>query len=72
LPASRWASASARSARLLVVEEQEKREPAVVPEIEISKPGDVLRHEAIRYGLPSQSNVHVRSGYVVSYDYRYC
>lgn len=32
---------------------------------------DLLQtHEALRYGLPSSANVHVRSGYVVSYDYR--
>ncbi|CEG47428.1 mitochondrial nuclease [Plasmopara halstedii] len=30
----------------------------------------VPTHEALRYGMPSNSNVHVRSGYVVSYDYR--
>uniref|UniRef100_K3W6L3 Endonuclease n=1 Tax=Globisporangium ultimum (strain ATCC 200006 / CBS 805.95 / DAOM BR144) TaxID=431595 RepID=K3W6L3_GLOUD len=29
-----------------------------------------MQHEALRYGLPSTANVHVRSGYVVSYDYR--
>lgn len=31
---------------------------------------EFLQHEALRYGSPSSANVHVRSGYVVSYDYR--
>lgn len=32
---------------------------------------DLLKiHEALRYGIPSCANVHVRSGYVVSYDFR--
>ncbi|KAI9908136.1 hypothetical protein PsorP6_004536 [Peronosclerospora sorghi] len=30
----------------------------------------ILKHEALRYGIPSNSNVFVRSGYVVSFDYR--
>ncbi len=29
-----------------------------------------LKHEALRYGSPSESNIQIRSGYVVSYDYR--
>ena len=31
----------------------------------------LLEHKALRYGMPSNSNVLVRSGYVVSFDYRY-
>ncbi|CAI5728343.1 unnamed protein product [Peronospora destructor] len=34
------------------------------------EPKTVLKHEALRYGMPSNSNVLVRSGYVVSFDYR--
>lgn len=34
------------------------------------EPKTLLKHEALRYGMPSDANVHVRSGYVVSYDYR--
>ncbi|TYZ60452.1 hypothetical protein PybrP1_009403 [[Pythium] brassicae (nom. inval.)] len=29
-----------------------------------------LQHEALRYGAPSAANVHVRTGYVVSFDFR--
>ncbi|RLN89799.1 hypothetical protein BBJ28_00012785 [Nothophytophthora sp. Chile5] len=34
------------------------------------EPKTLPKHEALRYGMPSDANVHVRSGYVVSYDYR--
>ncbi|TDH64815.1 hypothetical protein CCR75_006650 [Bremia lactucae] len=34
------------------------------------KQNNLPYHEALRYGVPSNSNVYVRSGYVVSYDYR--
>ncbi|KUF80579.1 Nuclease [Phytophthora nicotianae] len=34
------------------------------------EPKTLPKHEALRYGTPSDSNIHVRSGYVVSYDYR--
>ncbi|KAF1774230.1 hypothetical protein JG687_00007939 [Phytophthora cactorum] len=34
------------------------------------EPKTLPKHEALRYGMPSDSNVHVRTGYVVSYDYR--
>ncbi|KAL4096240.1 hypothetical protein PRIC1_009602 [Phytophthora ramorum] len=34
------------------------------------EPKTLPKHEALSYGMPSDSNVRVRSGYVVSYDYR--
>ncbi|RLN96940.1 hypothetical protein BBJ28_00016147 [Nothophytophthora sp. Chile5] len=45
--------------RILIPTDRSAVEPKTLP-----------KHEALRYGMPSDANVHVRSGYVVSYDYR--
>lgn len=58
---------------LLRVEEETEKPSRRVPIPTDRKPFDpktLPKHEALRYGMPSDSNVHVRSGYVVSYDYR--
>jgi hypothetical protein len=58
---------------LLGVEEEENSPSRRVPVPVDRKPFEpktLPKHEALRYGIPSDSNVHVRSGYVVSYDYR--
>ncbi|TMW60474.1 hypothetical protein Poli38472_000516 [Pythium oligandrum] len=51
---------------LLTVEDDERK--LSVPVTRRQEPAIV--HEALRYGAPSKANVHARSGYVVSYDYR--
>ncbi|KAG7396613.1 hypothetical protein PHYBOEH_001987 [Phytophthora boehmeriae] len=53
---------------LLGVEEDEARVP--IPTDRRREPKTLPKHEALRYGAPSAANVQVRSGYVVSYDYR--
>ena len=60
---------------VLGIEEEESRKgrPFALPaDYNPSKPKALVEHEALRYGMPSNSNVFVRSGYVVSFDYRYC
>lgn len=36
----------------------------------LSKSEDKLNHPALRYGIPSSNSLHLRSDYVVSYDFR--
>ncbi|DBA02549.1 TPA: hypothetical protein N0F65_011021 [Lagenidium giganteum] len=50
---------------------QRKQALPAQPSTAPAKPAaPMLLHEALRYGYPSTTNVHVRTGYVVSYDYR--
>uniref|UniRef100_A0AAV1T5V7 Endonuclease n=1 Tax=Peronospora matthiolae TaxID=2874970 RepID=A0AAV1T5V7_9STRA len=52
-------------------EDDRKRRPLALPaDRNTSQPKALVEHEALRYGMPSNSNVFVRSGYVVSFDYR--
>ncbi|CAI5730500.1 unnamed protein product [Hyaloperonospora brassicae] len=52
-------------------EGDERRRPDTTPtDHKPLKPQTLVEHEALRYGMPSNSNVFVRSGYVVSFDYR--
>ncbi|KAG1703331.1 hypothetical protein DVH05_008240 [Phytophthora capsici] len=55
---------------LLGVDEQEGKRIPIPIDRKGLEPKTLPKHEALRYGIPSDSNVHVRSGYVVSYDYR--
>ncbi|KAF4318282.1 hypothetical protein BBO99_00005582 [Phytophthora kernoviae] len=58
---------------LLGIEEDEAGQPTRRVPIPVNRKPEsntLPKHEALRYGMPSDANVHVRSGYVVSYDYR--
>lgn len=52
------------------LEEEKSKTPRVAAPKHDTTRELLQTHEALRYGLPSSANVHVRSGYVVSYDYR--
>ncbi|CAH0481413.1 unnamed protein product [Peronospora belbahrii] len=49
---------------------EERRRIPISTERKPFHPTVLPTHKALRYGMPSNSNVHVRSGYVVSFDYR--
>ncbi|KAE8889120.1 hypothetical protein PF005_g12923 [Phytophthora fragariae] len=55
---------------LLGVEEHDEKTGGGGRHVPIPIDRKPLEHAALRYGMPSDANVHVRSGYVVSYDYR--